>query len=80
VFVLSHHPREPLTMEGGTTFTFVTDAIVSALELARTAADDNEVAVAGGVSAVQQCLAAGLLDGELSAYRPGGARDGGASA
>ena len=62
VFVLSHHPREPLTMEGGTTFTFVTDGIVSALERARTAADENNVAVAGGASAVQQYLAAGLLD------------------
>ena len=62
VFVLTHHPREPLPMEGGTTFTFVTDGIESALEQARTAAGDKDVMIAGGASAVQQCLAAGLLD------------------
>lgn len=62
VFVLSHHPREPLTMEGGTTFTFVTHGIESALEQARAAADGNDVAIAGGASAVRQYLAAGLLD------------------
>ena len=64
VFVLSHHPRQPLTMKGGTTFTFVTDGIESALERARAAAGENGVAIAGGASAVQQFLAAGLL-GEL---------------
>jgi dihydrofolate reductase len=62
VFVLTHHPREPLPMEGGTTFTFVTDGIESALEQARAAAGDGDVQVAGGASAVQQYLAAGLLD------------------
>jgi dihydrofolate reductase len=62
VFVLTHHPREPLTMEGGTTFTFVTDGIESALEQARAAGGDQDVAIAGGASAVQQYLAAGLLD------------------
>ena len=62
VFVLSHPPREPLAMKGGTTFTFVTDGIESALELARTAADDNNVAIAGGADVVRQYLAAGLLD------------------
>lgn len=62
VFVLTHHPREPLPMQGGTTFTFVTDGIESALEQARTAAGDQDVAIAGGASAVQQHLAAGLLD------------------
>ena len=62
VFVLTHHAREPLTMEGGTTFTFVTDGIESALEQARAAAGDKDVAIAGGASAVQQYLAAGLLD------------------
>src|SRR5260221_13393270 len=62
VFVLTHHPRAPLPMEGGTTFTFVTDGIESALEQARAAAGDNDVAIAGGASAVQQFLAAGLLD------------------
>jgi dihydrofolate reductase len=62
VFVLTHHPREPLTMQGGTTFTFVTEGIESALEQARTAAGDANVAIAGGASAVRQYLAAGLLD------------------
>jgi dihydrofolate reductase len=62
VFVLTHHEREPLSMKGGTTFTFVTDGIQSALEQARRAARDRDVAVAGGASAVRQYLAAGLLD------------------
>jgi len=62
VFVLTHHPRDPLPMEGGTTFTFVTDGIEGALEQARAAAGDRDVAIAGGASAVQQYLAAGLLD------------------
>jgi dihydrofolate reductase len=62
VFVLSHHAREPLEMQGGTTFTFVTDGIESALEQARAAAGDRAIAIAGGASAVRQYLAAGLLD------------------
>jgi dihydrofolate reductase len=62
VFVLTHHAREPLPMQGGTTFTFVTDGIESALEQARAAAGDQDVAIAGGASAVRQYLAAGLLD------------------
>ncbi|MCW3001907.1 MAG: bifunctional deaminase-reductase domain protein [Conexibacter sp.] len=62
VFVLTHHPREPLAMQGGTTFTFVTDGIGSALEQARAAAGDQDVAIAGGASAVQQYLRAGMLD------------------
>jgi dihydrofolate reductase len=62
VFVLTHHEREPLAKEGGTTFTFVTDGIESALDQARTAAGDEDVAVAGGADAVQQYLRAGLLD------------------
>jgi dihydrofolate reductase len=62
VFVLTHHAREPLPMQGGTTFTFVTGGIESALEQARAAAGGKDVAVAGGASAVQQYLAAGLLD------------------
>ena len=49
-------------MEGGTTFTFVTDGIEAALERARSAAGDRDVAIAGGASAIQQYLAAGLLD------------------
>jgi dihydrofolate reductase len=62
VFVLTHQPRESLSMQGGTTFTFVTDGIESALEQARAAAGDSDVAIAGGASAVRQYLAAGLLD------------------
>jgi len=62
VFVVTHHPREPLVMQGGTTFTFVTDGIASAVEQAKAAADEQDVAVAGGASTVRQCLAAGLLD------------------
>ena len=62
VFVLTHHEREPLPMQGGTTFTFVTGGIESALEQAHAAAGDGDVTIAGGASAVQQYLAAGLLD------------------
>jgi dihydrofolate reductase len=62
VFVLTHQAREPLSMQGGTTFTFVTGGIESALEQARAAAGDKDVVIAGGASAVQQYLAAGLLD------------------
>ena len=62
VFVLTHHEREPLEMEGGTTFHFVTDGIEPALEQARTAAGGKDVSIAGGASAVRQYLAAGLLD------------------
>ncbi len=67
VFVLSHHERAPLPMEGGTTFTFVTDGIESALAQARAAAGDQDVAVAGGASTVNQYLAAGLVD-EIYVY------------
>jgi dihydrofolate reductase len=62
VFVLTHHRREPLVMQGGTTFTFVTDGPESALERARAAAGEEDVSIAGGASTVQQYLAAGLLD------------------
>ena len=62
VFVLTHHARAPLAMQGGTTFNFVTDGIEAALAQARAAAGDGDVAIAGGASAVQQYLAAGLLD------------------
>ena len=62
VFVLTHHEREPLEMEGGTTFTFVTGGIERALELAREAAGGQDVALASGAEAIQQYLAAGLLD------------------
>ena len=62
VFVLTHHPREPVPMEGGTTFHFVTDGIESALEQARAGAGDQDVKVIGGANALQQYLKAGLLD------------------
>jgi dihydrofolate reductase len=62
VFVLTHDAREKLTKEGGTTFTFVTDGIESALEQARAAAGDKDVSVAGGANTIQQYLNAGLID------------------
>jgi dihydrofolate reductase len=62
VFVLTHHPRKPLPMEGGTSFTFVTDGIESALRQARSAAGDRDIQIAGGAHTVQQYLRAGLLD------------------
>jgi len=62
VFVLTHHAREPLMMEGGTSFTFVTDGIERALEQARLAAGRRDVALAGGARAAQQYLSAGLVD------------------
>ena len=62
VFILTHHAREPVTKEGGTTFTFVTDGIEAALEQARAAAGGKDVAVGGGADVAQQYLKAGLLD------------------
>jgi dihydrofolate reductase len=62
VFVVTHHEREPLPMEGGTTFHFVTDGIESAIEQARAAAGEKDVLVAGGGTVVQQAIAAGLVD------------------
>src|SRR3954447_15183962 len=62
VFVLTHHEREPVEMAGGTTFFFVTDGFDAALRLAREAAGDGVVDVAGGASAVRQALASGALD------------------
>jgi dihydrofolate reductase len=62
VFVLTHHARAPLEMEGGTTFTFVTDGIQSALAQARRAAAGKDVALAGGAKAAQEYLSAGLVD------------------
>ena len=62
VFVLTHHAREPLVLEGGTTFTFVTNGIEAALDQARRAAGGKDVSLAGGAHAAQQYLAAGLVD------------------
>jgi dihydrofolate reductase len=86
VFVLTHHPREPVEMQGGTTYHFVTDGIESALEQARAAAEvasrawrvRKDVSLAGGASVAQQYLAAGLLDEIVVSIVPillgGGAR------
>lgn len=62
VFVLTHHEREPLRKQGGTTFTFVTDGIESALEQAKEAAGGKDVSLGGGAAVFQQYLAAGLVD------------------
>jgi dihydrofolate reductase len=62
VFVLTHHEREPLEKQGGTTFTFVNDGIESALEQAKQAAGGRDVALGGGAEVAQQYLAAGLID------------------
>ena len=62
VFVLTHHPRDPLPMLGGTTFYFVTEGTASALEQARKAAGDRNVEIAGGASTIRQYIKAGSLD------------------
>ena len=62
VFVLTHHPRETLVLEGGNSFTFVTDGIESALEQAQRAARGKDVSLAGGAKAAQQYLKADLVD------------------
>jgi dihydrofolate reductase len=62
VFVLTNHARESLSMDGGTTFHFVTDGIYSALERATEAANGRDIRIGGGVSTIQQYLRAGLLD------------------
>jgi dihydrofolate reductase len=62
VFVLTHHPRASITMEGGTVFHFVTDGHRAALERAREAAKDRDIRVGGGVSTIQQYLREGLID------------------
>jgi dihydrofolate reductase len=78
VFVLTSHRRDPLEMQGGTTFHFVTDGIESALEQARVAAGDKDISLGGGASVAQQYLAAGLLDEIVVSVVPillgGGAR------
>lgn len=61
-FILTHHAREPIAMEGGTTFTFVTGGIHEALERAKEAAKGRDVRIGGGVNTVRQYLQAGLVD------------------
>src|SRR6202789_3394890 len=70
VFGLTHYPREPLVMEGGTTFHFVTSGIEDALRLAKQAAGDKDVKIGGGVSTVRQYLQAGLIDSLHFALAP----------
>jgi dihydrofolate reductase len=62
VFVVTHRPREVLERKGGTSFTFVTEGVEQAIQLARAAADVKNVAVAGGGTVLRQVLRAGLLD------------------
>jgi dihydrofolate reductase len=62
VFVVTHHPREPVEMQGGTTYHFVTDGIERALERAKESADGQDVMLWGGAQIINQYLAAGLLD------------------
>lgn len=61
-FILTHHPRAPIEMEGGTTFYFVTDGIHAALEQAKAAAGSRDVKIGGGVATIRQYLKAGLID------------------
>jgi len=61
-FVLTHHPRDPIEMAGGTTFIFVTDGIEAALDHAKQAANGRDVKIGGGVETVRQYLRAGLVD------------------
>jgi dihydrofolate reductase len=62
VFIVTHEAREPLPMQGGTTYTFVTEGIEAALELARAAAGDKDVGIWGGANIIDEYLKAGLLD------------------
>jgi dihydrofolate reductase len=62
VFIVTHEKRKPLPMQGGTTYTFVTEGIEAALELARAAAGDKNVGIWGGANIIRQYLKAGLLD------------------
>jgi dihydrofolate reductase len=70
VFVLTHHARAPIEMEGGTTFHFVTDGIESALRQAKAAAGDLGVKIAGGVDTVRQYLGIGAIDEMHLVYSP----------
>jgi len=69
-FVLTHYEREPLVMEGGTTFYFITDGIHSALEKAKAAAGDRDVRIGGGAATIRQFLQAGLIDEMHLVVRP----------
>src|SRR5215472_5608447 len=69
-FVLTHHPRKPVEMKGGTTFHFVTDGIHPALQRAKEAAKDKDVRIGGGVATIRQYLRATLIDELHLAFRP----------
>lgn len=69
-FILTHYPRDPIVMEGGTTFYFVTDGIHAALERARAVAGDKDIKIGGGVATVRQYLEAGLIDEAHFAVSP----------
>jgi dihydrofolate reductase len=69
-FVLTHHPRKPLEMKGGTTFYFVTEGIDAALQRARDAAKEKDVRIGGGVATIQQYLRAGVVDELHLAFSP----------
>jgi dihydrofolate reductase len=62
VFVLTHHARDPLEMEGGTTFHFVTEGFDAAYARAREVAGDRDISIAGGASTIRQALTAGVID------------------
>lgn len=62
VFILTHHPRPAIEMEGGTTFHFATEGIDEALDRARKAAGDKDIRIGGGANTIQQYLRAGLID------------------
>jgi dihydrofolate reductase len=70
VFVLTHHARAPLKMNGGTTFYFITDGPEAALEQARAGAKERDIRIGGGVSTVRQYLAAGKIDEMHLAFSP----------
>ena len=70
VFVLTHHARAPIEMNGGTTFYFVTEGIHAALDRAREAANGRDIRIGGGVSVVRQYLKAGLVDQAHFAITP----------
>ena len=74
MFVLTHHAREPIEMEGGTIFHFVTDGFDAAYALARETAGEEGVDIAGGASTVRQALVAGVVDAAHARHRPGPAR------
>ena len=69
-FVLTHHPRAPIVMKGGTVFHFVTDGIHAALDQARAAAGDRDIRLGGGVATIRQYLRARLVDEMHLAFRP----------